>query len=212
MDKPVIILGAGTIGQAAAEIFASNHNVVYCFLDDDKDLHGKEINDIQIMGSTDDDGYLKYIGKKCEAFIATDEVSYHKHLVELITERRKMMPVNGIHDTAFLPENIEMGHGNLIDARVVFGGSVKIGSHNNFRSGSIIDHQAEIGDFVQIGVGTVINSSVKVGDETFIGSGVTIVSGVKIGKKARIGAGSVVVSDVEDGQTVFGNPAKPIKS
>ena len=210
MDKPVIILGAGTPGLAAAEIFASNNVIVYCILDDDEKLHGTEMNEIQIMGSTDDDGYLKYIGKKCEAFIASDEVSYRKHLVELINERRKMMPVNGIHATAYLPENMAIGHGNMVDAKVVFGAGVKVGSHNIFRTGAIVDHKVTIGDYVQVGAGSVINSSVEIADEVFIGSGGTIVSGIQSGKTARIGAGSVVVSDVKAGETLIGNPARPI--
>jgi acetyltransferase-like isoleucine patch superfamily enzyme len=56
----------------------------------------------------------------------------------------------------------------------------------------------------------VVNSGVKIGKRSFIGSGAVIVSGVQIGKDARIGAGSVVISDVKPGQTVFGNPAKPV--
>jgi acetyltransferase-like isoleucine patch superfamily enzyme len=52
---------------------------------------------------------------------------------------------------------------------------------------------------------------VTIQDEAFIGSGVTIVSGVTIGKAARVGAGSVVIAPVKENETVFGNPAQPIK-
>jgi len=79
MDNPVIIFGAGGLGRAAMEIFKNNGNLVYCFLDDDQSLHGKEIDDISVMGFTTDDGYLKHIGKKCEAFIAETEAHTHTH-------------------------------------------------------------------------------------------------------------------------------------
>jgi len=52
---------------------------------------------------------------------------------------------------------------------------------------------------------------VTIKEGAFIGSGVTLVSGITVGKNARIGAGSVVISNVKDGETVFGNPAAPIK-
>jgi len=211
MEKPVIILGAGPLGKSAAEVFQANDVIVYCFLDDDESMHGSEINGIQVMGATDDDGYLKFIGKKCEAFIATDEVAYHKGLVKLVKERRKMMPVNALHTNAILASTSTLGHGNLIEAGVVVGAAANIGSHCTIRANSVVDHEVKIGDFVHIGTGTAINNGVEIGDDVFIGSGVTIVSGIKIGNKARIGAGSVVVADVAKGDTVFGNPAASVK-
>lgn len=42
-----------------------------------------------------------------------------------------------------------------------------------------------------------------------IGAGAVILPGVRIGRNALVGAGSVVTKDVGDGETVFGNPARP---
>jgi len=44
-----------------------------------------------------------------------------------------------------------------------------------------------------------------------IGSGATILGGVRIGAGATIGAGAVVTKDVGAGETVAGNPAKPLR-
>ena len=43
-----------------------------------------------------------------------------------------------------------------------------------------------------------------------IGSGAVILPGVTIGERAVVGAGAVVTRDVGDGETVVGNPARPI--
>ncbi|HEX8548288.1 MAG TPA: acetyltransferase [Cytophagaceae bacterium] len=210
MKNPVIIFGAQGLGQVALDIFQSNNVVVYCFLDDNVTLHGKEISDVPIMGATDDDGFLKLIGKKCEVFIASDDNKYRKNHVNLLIEERKVMPVNAIHQNSIISKFAAIGHGNMVNAGVTINSNARVGNHCIFGCNTVLDFDSEIGDFVQIGAGTIINSGVVIGKEAFIGSGVTVVSGVKIGKKSRIGAGSVVVSDVEDGQTVFGNPAKPI--
>ena len=83
MENPVIIFGANYLGRAAKEIFESNKVVVYGFLDDDKRLHKTEIDDVVILGSTDDDGFLKLIGKKCEAFVAIDDNILRTNLVSM---------------------------------------------------------------------------------------------------------------------------------
>jgi UDP-2-acetamido-3-amino-2,3-dideoxy-glucuronate N-acetyltransferase len=44
-----------------------------------------------------------------------------------------------------------------------------------------------------------------------IGSGATILGGVRIGHEAVVGAGSVVTKHVKPGETVAGNPARPLR-
>lgn len=211
MDNPVIIFGTGGLGRAALEIFESHGIVVYGFLDDDKKLHGTIIDDISVLGSTDDDGFLKLIGKKCEAFIASDDNKVKKSLAKMLKDRRKMMPVNGVHKTAAVAQSAAFGHGNFINARVTVGAGSELGNHCVLHSGSTVDHDVRLADFVQIGAGATVSSGVTIEQEVFVGAGSTIVSGVTIGKGARIGAGSVVVGDVAAGKTVFGNPAVEIE-
>src|SRR5689334_1422709 len=115
MENPVIIFGANYLGRAAKEIFEANGNVVYGFLDDTKTLHNKELDETFILGSTDDDGFLKLIGKKCVAFIAIDDNRFRKNLVKMLHEVRHVQPVNAIHKDARISNHVELGHGNFID-------------------------------------------------------------------------------------------------
>jgi sugar O-acyltransferase (sialic acid O-acetyltransferase NeuD family) len=211
MENPVIIFGANHLGRAAKEIFENNKVVVYGFLDDDKKLHTKEIDDVVILGSTDDDGFLKLIGKKCEAFVAVDDNRLRKSLVKMIQEERHMQPVNAIHSSAIISTKASLGHGNFIDVGVSIAPGASVGSHCILHTKSIVGVEATLGDYVQLGSGSIVNAGASVGDEVFIGSGVTIVAGVTIGKGARIGAGSVVIAPVKENETVFGNPAQAIK-
>jgi sugar O-acyltransferase (sialic acid O-acetyltransferase NeuD family) len=210
MEKPVMIFGAGGIGMAAYEIFRSHDLMIFGFLDDRSEFQGKEIDEVVVLGNTDDAGYLKYIGQKCEAFVATDDNSERKSIVKMLMERRKVMPINAIHKNASLSKSTNISHGNFIDDGSVLGANSVIGNHNLVHAGVIIEYEANIGQFVQIGAGTVIGAGVQIRNEVFIGAGVIIVPGISIGKNARIGAGSVVVENVDDNVTVFGNPAKPV--
>jgi sugar O-acyltransferase (sialic acid O-acetyltransferase NeuD family) len=210
MKNPILIFGAGSLGMTALDIFQRNEVVVYGFLDDNKDLHGTQFGEVSVLGDTDDDGFLKLIGPKCEVCIAIGNTRVRRELVRMVHERRKVQLVNAIHDRAIVSTLAVIGHGNLIGAGVVINAYATIGQHCIVQSGAVIESQATLGDFVHVGTGSFINSGVTIADSAFIGTGVTIIPGVSIGKDARIGAGSVVVESVAAGATVFGNPAKKV--
>jgi sugar O-acyltransferase (sialic acid O-acetyltransferase NeuD family) len=211
MKNPIIIFGANYLGRMALDIFKLNGNEVYGFLDDDKKLHRTELDEITVLGSTDDDGFLKLIGKKCEAFVAFDDNRLRRSATKNLQEVRHVQPVNAIHPSALLSTLSAMGHGNFLHAGVILAPGTQLGSHCIVHSRVALGVNVTLGDYVQIGAGANINSDVAIGEDAFIGSGVTAISGVKIGKGSRVGAGSVVIADVKEGETVFGNPAQPIK-
>jgi sugar O-acyltransferase (sialic acid O-acetyltransferase NeuD family) len=210
MENPVLIFGAGDLGLQALDIFRRNHVLVYGLLDDRKELHGKEYGEVNVLGDTDDTGFLNMIGSKCEAFVAIGERSVRERLVSALVEDKKVMPVNAIHDSAVLSEMSALGHGNLVAARVTIGPKTVVGNHCIIQSAAVIDTSAIVGDFVTIGAGAIINDRVTIGDGVFIGAGAVIVAGVEIEKNARIGAGSVVIENVPAKATFFGNPAKKV--
>lgn len=212
MQNPVIIFGANVVGRLAKEIFESNGVVVYGFLDDNAKLHKTEIDEAQVLGPTDEQGFLKLIGKKCEAFVATDDNKLRKGLTKMLQEVRHVQPMNAVHPKANLSKKANIGYGNFIDSDVVMVSGVTVGGHCLIQAQAYIGMDTSVGDFVQIGVGSKIGSGVTIEDDVFIGAGVTIVSGVSIGKSARVGVGSVVIASVKAGETVFGNPAQGVKS
>jgi len=208
MSNPVLIIGAGTVGKLALEIYESSKVPVYGFLDEDESKQGELIGEVSVLGSPENEEYLKILGEDCDVIVASDEVELKRNMIALLKETWEVAPNNAIHATSYVSGFAELGHGNIITAGVALQGFSKIGSFNNLGLNTIIDTGATIGDYVHIGPGTIINSDVEIADDVFIGSGAIIVSGIKIGKGARIGAGSVVVANVPEEKTVFGNPAK----
>jgi sugar O-acyltransferase (sialic acid O-acetyltransferase NeuD family) len=208
--NPVIIFGAGPLGRQALENFNSNHVVVYCFLDDNVKLHNTVIDDITVMGSMDDEEYIKMIGKKCDAFIATDNYKLKSSLTKIIMNSCKAMPSNCIHRHTSVAASAHIGYGNMINAGSLINAGAKITNHCMLGSGSIIEYEATLDEYVHIGAGATIGAGAEIAEGAYIGAGALVVAGVKIGKNARVGAGSVVISHVEAGATVFGNPAEKI--
>jgi hypothetical protein len=91
------------------EIFETNSVVVYGFLDDNKKLHNTELDEVVILGDTDNDGFLKLIGKKCEAFVAVDDNKLRKGLVKMLQEVRHVQPVNAIHSKSVVSQKSSIG-------------------------------------------------------------------------------------------------------
>jgi len=211
MEQPVLVFGADGLGKVALEIFQSNDIVVYGFLDDDPELLGTSIGEVPVLGSTDDQGFLKLIGKKCQAFIAGDDKKLKGKLVSMLNSQRKVMPVNAVHQHAYVSSSSSIGHGNLIGAGVVINCDSKLGDHNVLHANCTIDYQATLKDYITVGAGSTVGAQVNIEDGVFIGAGATLVSGISIGTNARIGAGSVVIGNVGENETVFGNPAQKVK-
>lgn len=75
-----------------------------------------------------------------------------------------------------------------------------------------ISHGVKIGTNVKIVAGTNIFGSVIIGHDDFISGNTAIKNSVSIGNRVLIGMGSIVIQNIEDDKTVFGNPARVLRS
>ena len=118
----------------------------------------------------------------------------------------------------------EIGDNTRIGPFVEIQRGVRIGANCKIQSHAFICTGVEIGDEVFVGHGVLfINDKYpRVSGEwellqtvvergASLGSGAIILGGVRIGREAIVGAGAVVTRDVEPGQTVVGNPARPLE-
>ena len=118
----------------------------------------------------------------------------------------------------------EIGDSTRIGPFVEIQRGARIGANCKIQSHAFICAGVEIEDEVFVGHGVLfINDKYPrvsgdwellptvVGRGASLGSGAVILGGVRIGADALVGAGAVVTRDVEPGQTVVGNPARPLE-
>ena len=74
-----------------------------------------------------------------------------------------------------------------------------------------ISHNVRMDKYAVVISNVTICGSVHLGERSWVAPNAVVKNQLKIGKDAVVGLGAVVVRDVADGETVAGNPAKPIK-
>ena len=106
--------------------------------------------------------------------------------------------------------SVEVGANACID-RGVFETTL-IGDGTKIANLVQIAHNVSIGSNCLIAGGATIGGNCRIGNDVWIGPGVVIANAITIGDRAEVAIGSVVTANVAAGETVIGNPARPLKT
>lgn len=111
---------------------------------------------------------------------------------------------------------VEIGEGAIISPFVTITSNVTIGRHFHANLYSYVEHDCVIGDFVTLAPGVQCNGNVVIEDHAYLGAGCTLRQGhpgkpLVVGCGATVGMGAVVTRDVPAGETIVGNPGRPLR-
>ncbi|CCM09989.1 Sugar O-acyltransferase, sialic acid O-acetyltransferase NeuD family [Cardinium endosymbiont cEper1 of Encarsia pergandiella] len=207
----IIVFGVCDLTKGSLDIFQKNNLMVYGILEDQTKWHCSTIQNIPVLGGTNDPAFLRLLNEACPYFIAYRPMEKRKDCLNFLRTQQDAIPISAIHPSVIMADATQLGQGNYIGTEVCLASEVTIGNHCILHNGVIIESETHIHDWVEIGAGSIIGSQVTLEEEVFIGMGVTIISGVTIQKGASIGAGSVVLGNVKKGDVLLGNPAKSIQ-
>lgn len=205
------ILGAGTYGEVYASYLFEAGIKIEGFLDDNRLLHGKVINNIPIVGNIE---YLKNI-TNTEQYAVYCPIGNNAVRVKLLTLARSLgfTTPNFIHRSVIISPNVNIAKdGVYILPNVTIMPYTTIEKDVMISMGANIAHHSYLSQGTFISTGVNFGATIKTEMFAYIGIGATIMTGVKrLGKNCLIGAGAVVIKDVDDNAIVAGVPAKVLK-
>ena len=214
--KKLIILGTGgnclDIYDAALAINGQAGTTVYeCLglLDDNRELHGKEISGLRVLGSLGD--AVKYPDAVFVNGIGSPTSYWRKADIiggtGLTPERFETI----VHPQASVSSLATLGRGVAVLPGVTIASCAVIGNHVIILQGSIVSHHCRLGDYSCIASGACLSGDVELAPFSYIGANASVRNGIRIGTRALVGMGSVVVADVPENTVVAGNPAKHLR-
>ena len=205
------IYGSGGLGRELAHVAEeSNGNLrwnIIVFIDDINDA--EYVNGYKVYRF---DAFRKLAEEQpSEVVIGIGEPASREKLFDRIS-KAGLISANIVHPTSDFPSSCSLGKGSVLlnGARVspntVIGDNVVINFNCNIGHDCFVGNNSVVSTFVAMGGGS------SVGRNTFIGMGSIIRDHISIGNNSIVSMGSHVFKNVPDNVTVFGSPARVMRT
>ncbi|HEY3246443.1 MAG TPA: acetyltransferase [Phycisphaerae bacterium] len=206
-----IVVGAGGHGRVVLDILRVREDAQPVgFIDSNRDLLGRRIDGLKVLGTLDDLPRLREELRLDGAVVAIGDNGVRREFAQQISDIGLPL-INAIHPSANLAGNANIGSNVVIAAGALVCAHCQIGDSVILNTGCIVDHESMIGTATHICPGARLAGRVTVESGAFVGIGATVIQNIRIGYEAVIGAGAVVIEDVAPLTTVVGVPARAIK-
>lgn len=208
----LVIIGAGGVGRAAAEIVRAVNDVrptwrLLGFLDENSARHGEECYGLPILG-----GVAWLAGRPdVAAHVAIGSPRGRRMMVERVAEHGPREFATLVHPSIALPRTAAFGVGCLFYPGAVVDVDVVIGAHVILNVNCAVCHDDRLADFATLAPGVSLGGNVHLGEGVDMGIGSCTVQGISVGEWSVVGAGAAVIDSVPANVTAVGVPARVIK-
>ena len=210
--KDLVIVGTGGVGKETALIVEDINEIsqewnLLGFIDDNKELIGKEINGYKVLGDRE---FLNNFDKEVYVVIAIADYCIKEELVKYLTNKN-IQYATLIHPSVKINRTISIGKGCIIYQNVIMTVNINIGNHVIISPKCGIGHDSLIEDYVTVLWNVNISGSERIRQGVTLGSGCTIIQGLEIGRGSFVGAGAVVIRDIDESKTAVGVPTRYVE-
>jgi acetyltransferase-like isoleucine patch superfamily enzyme len=204
-QKRLAIIGAGKAAlQLYDAILSAKEHVPVCLYDNDKELIGKSLMNIPIVGPIDmnqiESDYKN--GNFDEIIISfSGNITARKKVFDSLAQTS--IPIaNVIHSTALVSNFVNIGLGNIIFANVRIGPFVEVKNNNVLSAFCSIEHHTSLGSHNTFGPAVITSGSCMISDSNRFGTGIFLEPKVKIGSNCVLSSGIVLKQNVPDNSIV----------
>lgn len=207
--KDIYIIGASGFGREVAWLIEEldEFNVIG-FVDDNKEIQDKKINDIPVVGGI---SFLIDQKEETNVVIAIGNPTIRYKIYEQLKENKNIKFPNIIAKDVRLSNTNEMGMGNIICTQSILTVNITLGNFNHINLDCTVGHDVILHDFVTVYPSVNISGNVVVGNYSELGTGTKIIQGKSVTENVIIGAGSVVIKDLIEKGTYVGSPVRKVK-
>lgn len=212
MADNAVVFGAGGFGREAALILTEDERLadvsVVGFLDDDRELWGREVAGLPVLGGQEMAASLPAKG------VHHVVVAVGNNRVRVGIARRLLAagvePLTVVHNRAYVAPTATLGRGCIVAAGAVVNPGAHVGDYGLINVNACIGHDCRLGLGVQVSPGANLAGNVTLEDYVMVGIGASLIPGITVHEGATVGAGSAVYRDVEAERTALGIPARPV--
>jgi sugar O-acyltransferase (sialic acid O-acetyltransferase NeuD family) len=200
-DRPyILVYGAGGHAKSIMEIVFQKENfVISGIVDDDRDLTGKKVLGIPVLGTRVVLPQLIALGVNQAANGVGGILDFNVRIkiFDLLESAGFSFPAL-VHNRATVEPSAKVADGVQVFANAYVGSEVILEPRCMINTNAVISHDCIIGTYSHIAPGALLAGHVQVGARSLVGMGVTTTIGVRIGDGARIGNGAILLADVPD--------------
>jgi sugar O-acyltransferase (sialic acid O-acetyltransferase NeuD family) len=200
-NKPyLLVFGGGGHAKSILDMVKKlDKYVIAGILDDDKQLSGKDVLGIPVLGTRVLFPSLIEQGVRLAANGVGGilDINVRIKIFETLENAGFSFP-SLIHPRATAETSAVIDEGVQVFANAYIGSEAHLHPRCMVNTNAVVSHDCVIGMYSHIAPGVLLAGEVHVGARTLIGMGVTTAIGVRIGDNVRIGNGAILLADVPD--------------
>jgi sugar O-acyltransferase (sialic acid O-acetyltransferase NeuD family) len=207
--KNFVIIGAGGFGREVADIAKAitkerGEIKLIGFIDDNKDLHGKTLNNIPVLGGLD---WIKNAGNGNDVYFAC-AIGDPRIKKKVVTHALELgyVPHTLIHPSVRIGYDVTVGDGTILCPGTIITTNISIGDHVIINQICSVGHDAVIKDYVTVNPLAAISGGVHLKEGVFIGTCAAVLQGLHIGEWSVIGASASVIKNQDAYVVAVGVP------
>jgi sugar O-acyltransferase (sialic acid O-acetyltransferase NeuD family) len=200
-NKPyLLVFGGGGHAKSILDMVKQlDKYIIAGILDDDKQLFGKDVLGIPVLGTRVLFPSLIEQGVRLAANGVGGilDINVRIKIFEALENAGFSFP-SLIHPHATAETSAVIDEGVQVFANAYIGSEAHLHPRCMVNTNAVVSHDCVIGMYSHIAPGVLLAGEVHVGARTLVGMGVTTAIGIRIGDNVRIGNGAILLADVPD--------------